>query len=75
MREHYKTALTKLDDYFLLKDVVNFFQFQQASQKINETVLDHYFVIRLHILAIECEFTDLDRELKSAFIQNCKLKR
>ena len=44
MREHYKTALTKLDDYFLLKKVVNFFQFQQASQKINETVLDHYFV-------------------------------
>lgn len=73
MGEHYKTALTKLraDHYFLPKKVVNFFQFQQSSRKINETVLDHYFVIHLHKLAIECEFADLDRDLKSAVFLNC----
>ena len=75
MGEHYKTALTKLDDYFLPKKNVNFetFQFQQAYQKIDDTV--HHVVTCLHKLAVHCEFADLDRELKSAVIQNCKFKR
>ena len=73
--EDYKTALAKLDDYFLPKKNVDYetFQFRQASQKSDETV--DQFVTRLRRLAVHCEFPDLDRELKSTVIQNCKSKR
>ena len=49
------------------------FQFRQASQKSDETV--DQFVTRLHQLAKHCEFTDLNKELKLAVIQNCTSKR
>ena len=73
--EDYKTALAKLDDYFLPKKNVDYetFQFRQAKQKMDEPV--DQFVTRLRKLAVTCEFPDLDRELKSAVIQNCTSKR
>ena len=69
--ENYETALAKLDEYFLPKKNVDYetFQFRQAKQKSDETV--EQFVTRLRKLAINCEFSALDRELKSAVIQNC----
>lgn len=73
--EDYKTALAKLDEYFLPKKNVDYetFQFRQAAQKSDETV--DQFVTRLRKLAEHCEFTDLNRELKLAVIQNCTSKR
>ena len=71
----YKTALSKLDAYFLPKKNVDYetFQFRQATQKSDETV--DQFVTRLRKLAEHCEFTDLNKELKLAVIQNCTSKR
>ena len=73
--EDYKTALAKLDAYFLPKKNVDYetFQFRQATQKIYETV--DQFVTRLRKLAEHCEFTDLNKELKLAVIQRCTSKR
>ena len=73
--DDYKTALEKLDEYFLPKKNVDYetFQFRQASQKSDETV--DQFVTRLRKLAEHCEFPDLNRELKLAIIQNCTSKR
>ena len=72
--DDYATALTKLDAYFTPKKNVDYetFQFRQASQKAGETV--DQFVTRLRKLAINCEFTDLDKELRSAVIQHCESK-
>lgn len=64
----YATALTKLDDYFTPRKKV-IFQFRQASQKAGETV-DQFVTF----LAINCEFMDLDKELRSAVIQHCESK-
>ena len=73
--EDYKTAVAKLDEYFLPKKNVDYetFQFRQASQKSDETV--DQFVTRLRKLAVHCEFADLERELKSAVIEHCTSKR
>ena len=45
----------------------------KATQKSDETI--DQFVTRLRKLADHCEFTDLNRELKLAVIQNCTSKR
>ena len=74
--DNYKTALAKLDEYFLPIKNIDYetFQFCQATQKSDETV--DQFVTRLRKLADHCEFTDLNcRELKLAVIQNCTSKR
>ena len=73
--ENYETALAKLDEYFLPKKNVDYetFQFRQAKQKSDEMV--EQFVICLRKLAVNCEFSALDKELKSAVIQNCSSKR
>ena len=73
--DDYATAVAKLDEYFLPKKNVDYetFQFRQATQQTGET-LDQ-FVTRLRKLAAHCEFTDLNKELKSAIIQNCQSKR
>ena len=72
--EDYATAIAKLDNYFMPKKNVDYeiFQFRQAPQKAGETV--DQFVTRLRKLAINCEFTNLDKELKSAVIQRCESK-
>ena len=71
----YATAMTKLDTYFNPKKNVDFetFKFRQATQQEGETV--DQFVTRLRKLAATCEFTDLDKELKSAVIQHCQSKQ
>eukprot|EP00795_Rhopilema_esculentum_P015552 gene15552-6817_t len=71
----YKTALAKLDTYFAPQKNVDFeiFQFRQAKQRIGETT--DQFATRLRKLATNCEFTDLDKEIKSAIIQNCSSKQ
>ena len=73
--DDYKTAIQKLDQYFMPKKNVDYeiFQFRQATQNPEETV--DQFVTRLRKLAIHCEFTDLDKELRSTVIQHCKSKR
>ena len=73
--DDYKTALDKLTEYFQPKKNVDFetFQFRQATQKSEETV--DQFVTRLRKLAEHCEFTELNKELKLAVIQNCASKR
>ena len=70
----YKTAMDKLDAYFNPKKNVDFevFQFRQAKQQEDETI--DQFVTRLRKLAVTCEFTELDKELKSAVIQHCTSK-
>ena len=66
--------MTKLDGYFSPKKNVDYevFQFRQAVQKVSETV--DQFATRLRKLAAHCEFSNLERELKSAIIQNCHSK-
>ena len=75
MGDDYTTVLAKLDEYFLPNKNVDYetFQFRQATQKSDETV--DQFVTRLRKLADHCEYTDLNRELKLAIIQNCTSKR
>ena len=67
--------MTKLDEYFAPKKNIDYeiFQFRQAVQLKDETV--DQFATRLRKLATYCEFTELDRELKSAIIPNCHSKR
>ena len=70
----YKTAMDKLDAYFNPKKNVDFevFQFRQAKQQEDETI--DQFITRLRKLAVTCEFTEFDKELKSAVIQHCTSK-
>ena len=70
----YKTALAKLDAHFAPQKNIDFetFQFRQAKQHIGETT--DQFAIRLRKLAAHCEFHDLEKELKSAIVQNCLSK-
>ena len=74
--DDYKTTIEKLDQYFMLKKNVDYeiFQFRQAIQKPEDTV-DQFDIPRLRKLAIHCEFTDLDKELRSTVIQHCKSNR
>ena len=75
MGDDYKRALEKLDKYFVPQKNVDYetFQFRQASQKSDETV--DQFVTHLRQLAKQCEFTDLNNELKLAVIQICTSKQ
>ena len=68
--KYYKTALAKLDAHFAPKKKIDFekFQFRQAKQHIRGTT--DQFPIRLHKLEANCEFHDLEMELKSTIIQN-----
>ena len=63
--EDYKTAVSKLDDYFSPKKNIDYeiFQFRKAVQQPGETI-DQYST-RLRKLESNCEFPDLNRELKS----------
>ena len=78
--DDYTTAITKLDEYTIrLHRLQNWnvdyeiFQFRQATQRPEETV--DQFVTRLRKLAVHCEFGNLEKELRSAVIQQCKSKR
>ena len=71
----YATAKKKLDDYFSPKKNVDYevFQFQQAQQLSGERV--EQFATRLRKMANNCEFHDVDQEIKLAIIHNCCSKR
>ncbi len=73
--DDYRTAQTKLDEYFSPKKNVDYeiFQFRQAAQAPGEAV--EQFTTRLRKLAANCEFHDVNKEIKSAIIQNCQSKR
>ena len=49
------------------------FQFWRAAQQSGETVAQ--FATRLRKLASTCEFTDVEKELKSTIIRNCQSKQ
>ena len=72
--DNYDTAKKKLDKYFSSQKNVDYeiFQFRQAVQQKGEMV--DQFTTRLRKLGANCEFHDLDKELKSAIIQNCQSK-
>ena len=69
---NYASAMKKLDDYFTPNKNIEFevFQFRQTAQHDGETI--DQFVTWLRKLAVHCEFADIDRELRSMIIQNCK---
>ena len=73
--DDYDTAINKLDGYFSPKKNLDYevFKFRTTTQNVGETV-DQY-VTRLRRMAPNCEFPDLNRELKSTVIQNCTSKR
>ena len=49
------------------------FKFRAAKQQADETI--DQFTTRLRKLAATCDFTSIDKEVKSAIIQNCLSKR
>ena len=67
-----KTALTK---YFDPQRNVGYeiFTFRQATQQPGET-LDKFY-IRLKLLSKNCDFRDVNREIKSQIIQKCSLAK
>ena len=73
--DDYVTAMTKLNDYFSPTKNVDYeiFQFRKAMQQPGETT--NQFATRLKKLAATCEFTNVDKEVKSTIIQNCFSKR
>ena len=73
--DDYDTAMTKLDEYFTPKKNLDYevFKFRNTAQMSGETI-DQY-TTRLRKLAANCDFTNIERELKSTIIQNCISKR
>ena len=71
----YALAIKKLTDYFAPKQNVDFetYKFRQTRQEVSET-LDQY-VTKLRQLAIHCDFTDQEREIKAQVIQGCLSSR
>ena len=73
--DDYDTAINKLDGYFSPKKNLDYevFKFSSTTHNVGETV--DLYVTRLRRMAPNCEFPDLNRELKSTVIQNCTSKR
>ena len=71
----YGSTTAILTSYFAPKRNLQYeiFTFQSASQEPGET-LDQ-FATRLRILAKYCEYTDVDREIKTRIIQSCRSNR
>ena len=69
------TIIAALDTYFSPKEHVDFeiFKFREAEQQPHETI--DQFSTRLRKLAATCDFANIDKEVKSAIIQNCLSKR
>lgn len=64
----YVEALTALDNYFKPKKNVQFeiYNFRQALQRQEETIKEYYS--RLRILRTNCEFTDVNAEIKTQIL-------
>ena len=73
--DDYDSAVASLDTYFSPKKHVDYeiFKFRAARQQADETI--DQFTTRLRKLAATCDFTSIDKEVKSAIIQNCSSKR
>ncbi|XP_062614532.1 uncharacterized protein K02A2.6-like [Saccostrea cucullata] len=71
----YDAAKTKLTEHFNPKKNLEFeiYKFRQAKQQSSE-IMDSYHT-RLRQLAENCEFEDVDREIKSQVIQGCESSR
>lgn len=69
--EDYTTAVRKLDAYFCPKANPEYetYLFRQTRQREDET-LDAYHT-RLRQIATKCEFTNVDKEIKSQIILKC----
>ena len=73
--DDFQKAVDKLTAHFAPKKNVDFetYRFRQASQSSGENI--DQFVTRLRQLAIHCDFSDLDREIKTQIIQSCSSTR
>ena len=67
----YQTLKKSLADHFEPKKHLDFeiFKFRSARQEANET-MDSYCT-RLRLMAANCEFGDVNRELKTQILQSC----
>ena len=72
--DDYDSAVASLDTYFSPQKNVDYeiFKFREAKQQADETI--DQFTTRLRKLAATCDFTSIDKEVKSAIIQNCSSK-
>ncbi|KAK3716437.1 hypothetical protein QZH41_016846, partial [Actinostola sp. cb2023] len=73
--EDFETAKAKLNAYFDPKKNVEYeiYMFRQAKQDTGENMNSYHS--RLRQLAATCEFTDVDKEVKSQIIQSCSSQR
>jgi hypothetical protein len=73
--DEYSRAAELLTQYFLPKKNIEYevHVFRQAKQMTDETM--DKFHTRLRKLAKTCEFTDIDREIKTQIIQGCLSQR
>ena len=73
--DDYYSAVASLDTYFPPKKHVDYeiVKLRAAKQQADETI--DQFTTRLRKLAATCDFTSIDKEVKSAIIQNCSSKR
>ena len=69
--DDFDKACEKLTAYFSPKKNIEYevYVFRKEKQEIGET-LDTYHT-RLRRLAATCDFTDIDREIKTQIVQNC----
>ena len=69
--DDFDKACEKLTEYFSLTKNIEYevYVFRKEKQEIGET-LDTYHT-RLRRLAATCDFTDIDREIKTQIVQNC----
>lgn len=74
-KDKFSDVKLKLSDYFEPKKNVQYqiYMFRKTVQQPNEN-LDTYCT-GLRILAKNCEFADIDREIKARVIQNCSSTR
>lgn len=70
----YTIAPEKINEYFFPKKNVDYeiFQFREAKQNSDETT--DQFATRLRKLAAHCEYDNVNNEVKSAIIRNCRSK-
>ena len=73
--DDYATAKEKLNEYFDPKKNTEFeiYTFRQAKQNPGESM--NAFHARLRQLSATCEFSDIEREVKSQIIQSCLSQR
>ncbi|VDI13128.1 Hypothetical predicted protein [Mytilus galloprovincialis] len=75
IREDFSAAKHKLTAYFAPKKNTEYeiYKFRQAKQTSDETI--DSFHTRLRQLAVNCEFTETSKEVKSQIIQGCHSTR